>query len=337
MNIRDSKYSRYALVHEMLETVDVVNKFRPDRTQAIARAIKINGKLFLTGEGSSRIFPAKNMIHKARRWSVDVTTVSEGARQASKYDLSDWIVFCASNSGQTNEVISLVKNKNTERNNYYALTAKSNTLLEKLCHETFLLECGWETAVAATKSVVEQALFYEAILWHILDKKNPVPEIRLGEKIASALSMQIDEAVIESAARASTIYFAGFNDGVAEELTLKTNEITRKKSDYLEGTYAVHGIEEVLEKNDILFIIDPIEEETEKFKKVLVDGVGMNVVALSTRQTIFPTIVIPDAGMLDPYVYLCAGWNILVEIGLKLGINLDKPNRARKVGNEFVS
>jgi glucosamine--fructose-6-phosphate aminotransferase (isomerizing) len=37
-----------------------------------------------------------------------------------------------------------------------------------------------------------------------------------------------------------------------------------------------------------------------------------------------------------PYVYLAAGWNVLVEIGLSLGINLDKPQRARKIGNEFT-
>jgi len=28
--------------------------------------------------------------------------------------------------------------------------------------------------------------------------------------------------------------------------------------------------------------------------------------------------------------------NLLVEIGLASGINLDKPERARKVGNEFI-
>ena len=28
--------------------------------------------------------------------------------------------------------------------------------------------------------------------------------------------------------------------------------------------------------------------------------------------------------------------NVLVDTGLKLGINLDKPQRARKVGNEFT-
>ncbi len=40
---------------------------------------------------------------------------------------------------------------------------------------------------------------------------------------------------------------------------------------------------------------------------------------------------------MNPYVYLCAGWNLLIEIGLALGINLDKPERARKIGNEFIA
>jgi glucosamine--fructose-6-phosphate aminotransferase (isomerizing) len=136
--------------------------------------------------------------------------------------------------------------------------------------------------------------------------------------------------------KTSTIYFAGYNDGVAEELTLKTNEITRKKSNYLEGTYAVHGIEEVMNPNDVVFAVDPIDEEIEKFQEALVKGVGLKVIAIANRNTPLPTIRVPDAGELTPYIYLCAGWNLLVEIGLSIGINLDKPERARKVGNEFV-
>jgi glucosamine--fructose-6-phosphate aminotransferase (isomerizing) len=135
---------------------------------------------------------------------------------------------------------------------------------------------------------------------------------------------------------APTIYFAGYNDGVAEELTLKTNEITRKKSDFLEGTYAAHGIEEVMDSRDIVFVIDPIEEEIQKFQDVLAKGVGLKIVAIADRDTPFTTIRVPNAGELKPYVFLCAGWNLLVEIGLAKGIDLDKPNRARKVGNELV-
>ena len=32
---------------------------------------------------------------------------------------------------------------------------------------------------------------------------------------------------------------------------------------------------------------------------------------------------------------MAAGWNVLVETGIRLGVDLDKPERARKVGNEF--
>jgi glutamine---fructose-6-phosphate transaminase (isomerizing) len=320
----------------MMETIDVLNQFNPEQTIEIAGKIKAIGKLLLTGEGSSRIFPAKNAIRKALHWGVDLNLITEGSHQAANYDLSNFAVFCASNSGKTKEVISLAKIiSRSGNNNCFALTANANTLLEKCCKETFILKCGWEHAVAATKSVVEQALFYESIIWHMQNKNKSMFETGLGDKIAHVLTMPIDENIIAAAVQASTIYFAGYNDGVAEELTLKTNEITRKKSDYLEGTYAVHGIEEVLEKDDIVFLVDPIEEEMDKFQKVLVDGVGLKVVAISTKQTPFQTIIIPDAGMMNPYLFLCTGWNLLVEIGLGLGINLDKPRRARKVGNEF--
>ena len=88
--------------------------------------------------------------------------------------------------------------------------------------------------------------------------------------------------------------------------------------------------------DDVVIMIDPFEAELGKIKETLVDGVGLTVVAVSTKQTSFATIKVPDAGELNPYVMLAAGWNILVEVGLSLGINLDKAERARKVGNEFV-
>jgi glucosamine--fructose-6-phosphate aminotransferase (isomerizing) len=69
---------------------------------------------------------------------------------------------------------------------------------------------------------------------------------------------------------------------------------------------------------------------------VLATGVGLKIVAIADRDTPFETIKVPSAGEMNPYVYLCAGWNLLVEIGLATGINLDKPERARKVGNEFT-
>ena len=177
---------------------------------------------------------------------------------------------------------------------------------------------------------------YQSLVSHLAGRDMKRDLVGAGDKVLQALKTPIPQGIVQAAANAGTIYFAGLNDGVAEELTLKTNEIASRKADFLEGTYAVHGIEEVMEPTDVVFVIDPIEEEIAKFQKVLVDGVGLKVVAIATRPTPFETILLPDAGEMNPFLFLAAGWNVLVEIGLSLGVNFDQPRRARKVGNEFT-
>ena len=337
MNLNESKYSQFGLVKDMLATVDVVADFSADQAKETAKQIAQVGRLLLTGEGSSRIFPAKNAIANARRMNWPITLHTEAGRQAQEYDLSNWAVFAASNSGKTSEVIKLFNDlKAKDHKHLYGLTAADKSKLGELSEKCYVLNCGPEGAVAATKSVVEQALFYHAMLEHacgipLLGKRRT----QLSEDIRTALTTSIDPKLVDKLAAAGTIYFAGRNDGVAEELTLKTNEITRKKSDFLEGTYAVHGIEEVMNKDDVVVWIDPYTDSLDKFADVLAKGVGMTVITIATQPTSFPTIIVPQSE-LQSYVMMAAGWNLLVEVGVKLGINLDKPTRARKVGNEFV-
>jgi glucosamine--fructose-6-phosphate aminotransferase (isomerizing) len=199
---------------------------------------------------------------------------------------------------------------------------------------SYLLACGNEDAVAATKTVVEQALFYDILF---RDRNGMgLPDLKgLGDLIEDTLTREIPLAIRDILASSPVLYFAGRNNGVAEELRLKTNEITRKKSDYLEGTYAVHGIEEVMRPEETVIVIDPFPETEEKFRTVLVEGVGMNVIAIASRETSFPTIQVPAMEGFETYIQLVAGWSLLVETGLAAGIDLDKPERARKVGNEY--
>lgn len=337
MNSNDGKYSKFGLVHDMLQTADIIGSFDASQVQGVARQIASAGKLLFTGEGSSRIFPSKHAIQLARRNNWPIALHSEAGRQAQEYNLDGWAVLAASNSGKTSEVIKLYQNlKARNHPHLYALVANENTLLQELSATGFVLSCGKERAVAATKSVVEQALFDHALVEHIAGKPALAGQLKpLSAQFRDVLCTPIDAGIVEKLSRAGTIYFAGRNDGVAEELTLKTNEITRRKSDYLEGTYAVHGIEEVMNRDDVVIWIDPYPDSEQKFADVLVKGVGLTVIAIADRQTQFPTIRIPKSD-LPAYLYMAAGWNLLVEIGIALGINLDKPIRARKVGNEFV-
>jgi glucosamine--fructose-6-phosphate aminotransferase (isomerizing) len=337
MNLKEEKYNKFALVREMMETPDIIRAFDPGVAAKFVEAVRSRKGLFLTGEGSSRIFPAKRAIWASLKWDFSKPVTTEGSTQAEEYNLKDFAVFAASNSGQTKEVIRLATAlKKNNHNAVFGLTANERTKLGEIANATHILKCGKEDAVAATKSVVEQGLFYDTLLRTLHGVKMEGLS-RLADNTGEALTLKIAPEITDIIKKATKIYFAGRNNGVAEELALKTNEITRKKSDYLEGTFAVHGIEEVMDESEVLIWIEPFPAEEEKFRECLVQGVGMNIIAVSSKKTMFPTIIIPDGGEYAEYVQLAAGWNILVETGISLGIDLDKPERARKVGNEYLA
>lgn len=340
MNLTDPKYN-FALVKEMLETADVVANFDFSQTEEIAKTVAETGKIFLTGEGSSRIFPAKSFIYGLLRSGLDLTAATDGSFQAAEYDLSNWVVCGASNSGQTKEIINLLKKLgDAGHKKLVGVTATPGSKLFEVANKTVLLSCGKEDAVAATKSVVEQGLVYRSILSALFCEAGgkcgcAESKAEAGKLMKEIMETEYDDAIISKLAAAPMLYFAGRNNGVAEELTLKTNEITRKKSDYLEGTYLLHGVEEVMREGEACILIDPFPSECQKIKELIEGRAGVYVVAVSSEDTIFPTIKLPKLHGYCPFFQLVAGWNLLVQTGVKLGVNLDKPERARKVGNEF--
>jgi glucosamine--fructose-6-phosphate aminotransferase (isomerizing) len=335
MNLNENKYTEFALIKEMLETGEILKNVRIDEIKKLAASLK-NQKNFLTGEGSSRIFPAKKIIADAMRnqWKGSFTT--EAATQALEYNLDTYNVFVASNSGKTKEGVRLIKSlREQKHNSICGVIANENTPIQNESDINYLLVCGEEKAVAATKSVVEQAIFYDILFRSMNDA--PLPDLsKLGDLITKVLETTISKDITSELSKSPVVYWAGRNDGVAEELALKTNEITRKKSDFLEGTYAVHGIEEVMNPNECVIWVAPFKSEEEKFADVLSKGVGNKVFAIHHEQTSFDTILIPEYGEFTPYLQLACGWNVMVEIGIETSIQIDKPTRARKVGNEFI-
>ena len=332
----EPKYTKFALVREMMETPHIIRNFKLKKTEKVVKQIKQTGRLFFTGEGSSRMFPAKNAIARAMQAGLDINLATEGSYQAGEYDLSKFVVFAASNSGRTKETISLfTRLKKNGHKKLFGLTANEKTQLESLSDETFILSCGKEDAIAATKSSVEQALFYQALLAHVGGGSLENKLNNLADAFEAAITLTVDSAVTKAIAKAETVYFAGRNDGVAEELTVKVNEIVRRKSDFLEGTSYMHGIQEVMSPNDVVILIDPYVPELQKTKEVFSKEVGLKVFVIATEDTIFPTIQVKPLDELTNYLYLAVGWNVLVEAGISLGINLDETERARKVGNIF--
>jgi glutamine---fructose-6-phosphate transaminase (isomerizing) len=333
MDRSETCYKTFNLIDEMMETPGVIRNM--DTWRIGSYPVK-KDRVMLCGEGSSRIFPAKNLVHGAMRNGYRQNIFTENSSQAGEYRLEDFSVFAASNSGKTAEVIRLIRHlREGGHDDITGLVAHDTTPIMNESSNSYLLTCGDEKAVAATKSVVEQALFYD-ILFRVKNDA-AIPDLTMAaEKFQEVLESPVPHEIVDAVSGAGIVYFAGRNNGVAEELRLKTNEIVRKKSDYLEGTYAVHGIEEVMRPSEVIIVIDPFPEEENKFREVLVDGLKMKVFAIAHRQTAFRTFKIPSMKEFDTYLQLAAGWNILVEAGLAAGIDLDRPERARKVGNEYI-
>ena len=334
MNLQDTKYNQFFLIREMLETGEIVKHLDIKKILSYEKEVK-KERIFFTGEGSSRIFPAKKTMYEARKKGYKEDFYTDCATQALEYNLLDSTVFLASNSGKTKEDLELIRKlKRKNHDNIISIVANAGTPIMNEAHVSYLLTCGKEKAVPATKSVVEQALFYD-LLFRKLNNTDLPDFNQLGNLIIQVLQMPIPDEMTETLMNSKMIYFAGRNNGVAEELALKANEIARKKSDFLEGTYVFHGVEEVMDTDEVVVIVDPFKDEEEKYKNVLVKGIGLKVVAISTRNTIFPTMIIPEYGDFTNYLEIAAGWNLLVEVGIKMGINMDKTVRARKVGHEF--
>jgi glucosamine--fructose-6-phosphate aminotransferase (isomerizing) len=247
------------------------------------------------------------------------------------------VVVGASNSGRTKEIVSFMEGLADHYRNVFrvGLTSNPSTPLEATCDFTHVLACGAEQAVAATKSVVEQGLFYYSLL-HLLGAA-PADAAKLRDAAAGleyALTASVPAEMLAAVENASCVYWCGRNNGVAEELTLKTNEVIRRRADYLEGTYAFHGIEDAMDRGETVVLIDPEAEYVPKFQERLGRGAGVDLVAIAHRETGVPTLVLPEAGDLNGFLQMAAGWNLLVEVGIRQGVNLDKPERARKVGLE---
>lgn len=337
MNTND-RYKAFNLCTDMLSAAGVVRDFDPAVAAPIAEAVRQTGKLLLTGEGSSRLFPAKHAIKLARQRGYGLHLHTEAGCQSQGYDLIDWAVLAASNSGRTAEVVQLFKQLEAAgHDKRYSVAAFADSVLQHSANHGVVLGCGEEGAVAATKSVIEQALVVQAVIESAVnDEQLATQQGDLADAMHDAMTLDIPDEITKTITDSPVIYWAGANDGVAEELTLKTNEITRKPSDFLEGTYAAHGIEEVMNAGDAVLWIDPIEDQEAKFEEVLVKGVGVNIIAISSRDTRFPTVKVQDTGDYAGFVHMAAGWNLLVEAGIALGVDLDKPVRARKVGNAFT-
>lgn len=328
---------------EMLESKQVAENFDLDLCKEIAQRIGDSNIIF-TGMGSSLIFPGKQAKNRALKLRITNKVEAYFASDLFQYkDLSDTYVFLCSNSGKTKEVILLLDRIKDLGAKAIAVTAVSDSILAQRADWKIILKCGFEKGVAATKSVVEQALVYDSLIFHLAKaQRKQVDFSKLREDlnqtaqfIEENINAKVPEDLLEALVKAEHYFIAGLDNGVAEEITLKSYEIARKLAFYYPDTHIVHGPEEAIEEG-VAVIFEPsvFENYIGDFEKFS-GKTNVTLVGIDDKELI-PGLEVKVNDIFRNYCLLAGGWALLRNVAANLGIDIDHPLKASKVGNPFT-
>lgn len=277
------------------------------------------------------IFPAKNLKYEITGIKGHPLLEFAGGEQAKDMYLDDHVIIAASNTGRTKELQNFLENAPFSYK--FLITSDPDSPLQDYA-DPFIMQCGNESATAATKSVIEQGLIYRKILLEAMgENMKEYLMTEMEDQSARVLDLAIDDEIISDCAYADHIYFAGRDNGVAEEAQLKAMEIARQPGGYFAGTTLLHGPEEVLKENDVLIWIDPITEYVDLVKERIEKAKGTSIYAIASKDTMFDTIKLPDVPGYNGYLQLMSCWNLLAKTGLENNQDIDKGTYCRKTGN----
>lgn len=324
---------------EMFEAIKILQGFDPSLAKEVSKQIN-NSPIFIFGMGSSLLFPGSN----AKRRSFQL--IPERRVEVSCPDLvlidnmpQDSFVIIVSNSGETYEILQAVERLQKRNIQVFGITSKENSTLAKSCQRgIYKLQGEFEKGVAATKSVVDQALFLDALIHYLAqDKEFP---LGIGGELTDKLAQQmkknfyykISKIILDAASIADTYYWIGASTGLENELKLKSIEIVRKRAIYESHTQFLHGHGETVCPKDLIIIVgydDYIEQDKKKFTK-LTKELSASILTIETQNDGHQHLnaeVIPDY---ENYSRLVAGWNFLRKVAHKLEIDIDNPRVAKK-------
>lgn len=328
---------------EMLESAEIFNWFDFNITKKIAEDIG-SKRIIFTGMGSSVLFPAKHA--KARASELNVKNHIEvyfASDLFSCRNFTDTYVILCSNSGMTKETILLQDYAKRKGAKTIAVTSVPDSILAKRCKGKIIMQCGFEKGVAATKSVVEQGLILDSLIFNLAKNQGRKVNLnKINKALCSAskdilwnLNMKTPNNMLSSLADASVLYFVGKVTGVADEITLKAHEIARKNAIFYPDTTIFHGVEESIRPSPIVIF------EPSKFNRFMDDFKGFSK---RTKCKIFEVdskkirggVKVKSTPYFENYCLLAYGFALLRDIAKKLNLNIDKPKKIFKVGNPYI-
>lgn len=261
----------------------------------------------------------------------------------AKLDLKHFLVIGVSQSGESTDVVAVLKKAKQYGAFTCAVTNGKKSAITRAADETFFLHAGKERAVAATKTYT--ATLYALCLLSALlsgDKKTLEALSRIPERMRDVLSL---DARIRSLCRQyryldeCAVLARGFNLATAQETALKLEETCEVKAlsfsaaDFLHGpivlaekdfpafVYAANGKTATLMKNTVKTLLQ------KKADVCVISNMKDGFKGVSSRVY----VPAPVDEMFTPILFGAAGQLIAYHIACIKGLNPDKPRYLTKI------
>lgn len=277
----------------------------------LVEALRSGPSVLLVAEGSSRLMPGGLAQVLARRHGLHGRLAACGGREAQQLNLARVRLLLASNSGRSREPLAAARAVSQP----LALVGVPGGPMTSLGGPTRVLMPRPEASIAATASVYAQVLTVAEAVCVAAGDTAPIARLRAGVAEALAAFPQPVLGVVR-------IFWCGGEDGLADELALKTAETTGQAGFACPGTMALHGVEELWTDSDLVIDLGLSAEDA--------TDLGTRVSATPARLIRLPALTEDAWAPLDRLV---AGWMLLAAQAALLGRDPAVPRRARKVGN----
>lgn len=292
--------------------------------------------IYLIGKGSSQIFPATQAKNRAKVLLPHQRIEVERPEQVKgEYFRHGSFTFLCSNSGNTVEILQLANELAKRENEFYGITAGIKSPLAEICQDrVYFLQQPKEKATAATKSILEQALFYDAFMHHLSHENfylGAGKELtkRVAEQMQGNLRINVPSHILEKVVDANMIYWIDHNTGVCEELSLKTKEITGIPSQYIAGTDILHGHAKAIQHGDVIMVGSQYSPKDINDLKAMAADTRAHIFSLE-KQRGFKSLDAETTKGYESYSLIPAGWNLLLNIARAIGKNPDEAKDIKK-------
>ena len=311
-------------IADAARTIGLLENWAPEPWRPLTQALAQGKAISWIGEGSSRLFPLGFTQSIAMQWGRAGIVTGGGGRTLTRFMAKNYQITVSSNSGKTREIVEGLLN--VKPRGVLAVLGNPGGPVEDLVEASFCVLDKPERAVPATVSVVGQSLVLLQAVAYYCGKMIPMLEI------ADAVSETLETSALPIDLGTSRIWWCGNDNGVADELMLKSCEALGIASISCGQGLGIHGIHEVLGPSDLVVAIGVDSRDRDTLASV-VSATGSQFQSWGSSR--HDDWKLPDLGIWAPFSELSAGWRFIDSVAKSLGRDPAYPKRLRKIGNEF--